>query len=241
VELERGGHDADFVETVLVEAHVFGVDVEELVGEVPDRLEVVHVLPDHVGGVVVEAEVVAGDVSEHTAPDGGRVGQIFASGPFVVSEGHGAVLDADLDVVVFGEADQGRPDFEEAGPVVVDGLGPVTADEGVHDADAQQGGGLDDAFNVVDGDLGFVLVRGQGVGVVAESADGDAGGGGELVDAGGVCCSEADDVDVGYSGVAALGFAGRPAHELDGAEAIGGGELDDFFEGEVGEDCAGVA
>lgn len=198
-------------------------------------------LPDHVGGVVVEAEVIAGDVGEHAAPNGGRVGQIFSAGPFVVGEGHGAVFDADLDVVVFGEADQGRPDFKKAGPVGVDGLGPVTADEGVHDADAKQGGGLDDAFDVVDGDLGFVLVGCQGIGVVAESADGDAGGCGELVDAGGVCCSEADNVDMGYSCVTALGLAGGPAHELDGAEAVGSGELDDLFEGEVGEDGAGVA
>ena len=41
--------------------------------------------------------------------------------------------------------------------------------------------------------------------------------------------------------VAALGFASGPAHELDGAEAVVGGELDDLFEGEVGEDGAGVA
>ena len=241
VELERGGHDANVVEAVMVEAHVLGVDVEELVDEFADGFEVVHVLPDHVGWVVVEAEVVAGDVGEHAAPDGRRVSEVFAAGPFVAGKGHGAVLDTDFDVVVFGEADQGRPDFEESGPVVVDGLGPVAADEGVHDADAEQRGGLDDALDVVDGDLGFVLVGGEGVGIVSEAADGDACGGGELVDAGGVLCGEADDVDVGDAGVAAFGSAGGPAHELDGGEAVFGGELDDLFEGEVGKDGAGVA
>ena len=94
---------------------------------------------------------------------------------------------------------------------------------------------------MVDGDLGFVLVRCEGVGVVAQPADGYAGRGGEVVDAGGVVCGEADDVDVGDAGVAAFSFAGGPAHELDGGEAVFGGELDDLFEGEVGEDGAGVA
>ena len=53
------------------------MDVEQLVGELPHWLEVVHVLPDHVGGVVVETEMVAGDIGEHAAPDGRGVGQIF--------------------------------------------------------------------------------------------------------------------------------------------------------------------
>ena len=156
--------------------------------------------------------------------------RFFSAGPLVIGKGHGAVFDADLDVVVFGKADQRGPHLEETGPVVINGLGPVAADKGVHDAEAQQFGGHYHLLDVVDADLRFVLVRGEGVGVVAQPADGDAGGAGERVDPGGVLFGEADDVDVGDAGIAALRLAGRPAHQLDGGKAVVSGELDDLFE-----------
>ena len=234
MEFERRRHDADFIEPVSVEAHILGVNVEQLVGEIAHRLEIVHVLPDHVRGIVVEAEVIAGNVGEHAPPYLRRMGQVLAARPFVLREGHGAVLDADLDVAVLGKADKRRPDFEEAGPVVIDRFGPVAADEAVHDTDAEQVGGRDHLFDVVDAGLGLVGVGGQRVGIVAERADGDAGGGDEGIDFVGVGLGEADDVDVGDAGVAALRLARGPAHQLDGGKAIGRGELDDLFQREVG-------
>ena len=47
---------------------------------------------------------------------------------------------------------------------------------------------------------------------------------------------ERGGVDVGDSGIAAFGFAGRPAHHFKTREFLSGGEGDDFVEGEVWQD-----
>src|SRR6266446_10514643 len=57
-------HDADVVQTALIEPRVLGVDVEHAVAEFAHRPQVVHTLPDEVRRVEVEAEVTAGNVFE---------------------------------------------------------------------------------------------------------------------------------------------------------------------------------
>src|SRR5262249_24764531 len=97
VVLERRGLDADLVQSMLVEAYVLGVDVEEAVAELAQRREVVDVQPDAVRRVEVQPEALARDLLEHAAPDRGRVGQVLAARPLVAGEEHRTVLDADLD------------------------------------------------------------------------------------------------------------------------------------------------
>ena len=230
------GEDADFVEAMAVEADVFGVDVEEAVFEFAHRVEVVHVLPDHVRGVIVEAEAGGAEVVEEATPEFGAGGDVFAAGPFVAAEEHGAVFDADANAVAFREFDEGLPDFEEARPVVVDGFGPVAADEGVDGFQAEEGCGLNDLAEVGGRKVGFFAVGRERIGVVAEGADLDFGVGHEGADLVGFGGGEIGDIDVRDAGVAALGLADGPAHELDAGVAGLGGEGGDFGEGEVGED-----
>ena len=63
----------------------------------------------------------------------------------------------------------------------------------------------------------------------------------QLLDPVGLPVVEAGDVDVGDAGVAALGLAGRPAHQLDAAEPLAGREPENFFQRLVGQDGADEA
>ena len=84
-----------------------------------------------------------------------------------------------------------------------------------------------------------VLIAGVGVervGVVAEAADGDAAAGQVLDQLLGLGVGQAGDVDVGHPGIAAGGgLAGRPAGDLEGGEAVGGGPVGDLGQRGVGE------
>ena len=53
------GEDSVLIDEVLIQADVFGVDVKDSIDELADGLEVVHVLEDQVGGIVVEPEIGA--------------------------------------------------------------------------------------------------------------------------------------------------------------------------------------
>src|SRR5229473_461829 len=125
--------------------------------------------------VEIQAEVLAGDVFESAPPDSRRGHEIFAARPFVLGERHGAVLDADLNAVIPGKLDEWPPGFEKARPVLVQGFGPVAAYEGVDHTDTQELGCLDDVAEVLDVDARFGGVGREGIGIVAQAADGDAG------------------------------------------------------------------
>ena len=55
----RMGKDPMFVYEMLIEPYVLGMDMKNPIDEFPDRFDVVHVLEDQVGGVVVEPKVGA--------------------------------------------------------------------------------------------------------------------------------------------------------------------------------------
>ena len=75
--------DAVLIERPPVDPGVLGMDVEDPVPELDQGGEVVHLLPDEVRGVEVQAEIRAGDVPEHPPPDRRRRRQVLAAGPFV--------------------------------------------------------------------------------------------------------------------------------------------------------------
>ena len=108
------------------------------------------------------------EVVEQPSPDFGAGGDVFAAGPFVAAEEHRAVLDADANAIAFGELNERLPDFQEAGPVVIDGFGPVAADEGVDGFQAEEGGGLNDFAEVADGEVAFFAVGRERIGIVAQ-------------------------------------------------------------------------
>ncbi len=53
------GKDSVLIDEVLIQADIFGMDVKDSIDELADGLEVVHVLEDQVGGIVVEPEIGA--------------------------------------------------------------------------------------------------------------------------------------------------------------------------------------
>ena len=63
----------------------------------------------------------------------------------------------------------------------------------------------------------------------------------QVADAAGLVVGEVGDVEVGDAGVAAVGPAGRPAHQLDAGEALVGGEGEDLLQRQVGQDGADEA
>jgi len=117
---------------------------------------------------------------EHSSPNRWGRGQIFSTRPFIVSEGHWAIFDTDLDAMIFGESDQWSPSFEKARPVFIDGLGMVASDESVDRIDAEERGGKDDLAEVISGSFGDFWVVIEGIRVVAEGGDGSGVKRGEL-------------------------------------------------------------
>lgn len=175
--------DTDFVEFVVVDAFVFGVDVDDLFAELAECACAVDLLPDEVGGIEVESDGHGGERLEEAPPDGGVEGDVFSAGPFVLAEEHGAMFDADLHIVRLGEFEDGRPDLGDHLEVLLDGFLPVATDEGVDDFDSAEGCGLNELFEVGGDEFAVCGVGVERVGVVAESGDGDAVFGGEVLNA----------------------------------------------------------
>src|SRR5207237_509490 len=82
---------------------VLGVAGDQPIREDADRREGIHVLPDHVRGVVVEPPARARDLGEHAPPDGRADREVLAARPLVAGEEHRTVLDPDAHAVLLGE------------------------------------------------------------------------------------------------------------------------------------------
>jgi len=146
-----GSHDADLVETVVIDADILRMNVKHTVGEVTHRIDVIHLLPNHMRRIVIQTEMVAGNVVKHPPPDGRADRQIFAAGPFIAAEQHGAVFDADSDVLFLGILNQRPPSFQKPWPVLIDGPGPVATDKCIHAIKTQQRRRANHPSNVFDG------------------------------------------------------------------------------------------
>ena len=164
-------HHALLVEPVAIDLHVLGVHVEDARPELADRARVVDELPDEVGGVEVQAEVLVGDDLEHPAPHRGGVGEVAAAGPLVLGEDHRAVLDRDPHVALAREADDRRPHQLEFFEVLAHRAMLVAADERADDAHLEPLRGFDHPAQVVVGCLPRLGVRIEVVGVVRERGD----------------------------------------------------------------------
>ena len=239
--LQRRGEDADVVEGLAVDAGILGVDMNEAIGELEKRVDRIHLLPDQMGGIVVEAEGGAGNVGKHPPPDLRARGEILSPRPFVARERHRAVLDADPHAAIFGELDQRPPGLEKPGPVVVDRLRPIAADERVHPPNAELARGPDHLGNMLGRGERLSLVRCEWIGVVAQAADPDSSLGRHGADPFGIGRREAVNRDVRHAGIAALGRRRRPAHQLNALVAGLGRGAEDLLEGELGKNGADKA
>ena len=118
--------------------------MEDLILELVDGLDVVDHLPYEVRGVIVETEIIAGNDREKLSPDCGSCCKILSAGPLVVSEEHGAVLDGNLDALLFCELDDRGPNLLELLDVLFYGLILHSADEGRYHIYAEKRGHIDD-------------------------------------------------------------------------------------------------
>ena len=137
--------------------------------------------------------------------------------------------------MIFGDLHEWSPGGEKTRPVVVDHRVPVAADKRVDLAEAEEWGGLDHAAQVGDCGGGHRRIRIEGVGVVAESAEGDTVANARRADVVGPRRREVRDIDVRDTGVFAIRRSDRPAHRLDTGKPLGSGEGEHVVEREFRE------
>src|SRR5262245_16534156 len=114
----------------------------------------------------------------------------------------------------------------------------ITAYEGVDDADIEPRRRADDFQQMADYLLAMLFVRMQRVRIVAEAGDLYAMLVDQIADAADFFVAETRDVDVRHAGVTPIGAARRPAHQLDAAKTLVGGEGQNLVEIHVGQDGA---
>src|SRR5262249_18836978 len=129
----------------------------------------------------------------------------------------------------------------EERPVVLDRLVPITADERVDDLDAETRRRLDHLLEMLDDAFAMRRIGMQRIGIVAEPGDLHAGLADEPAHARDDVVIDVGDVDVRDARVAPISAARRPAHHLNAAETLAGGEGEDLVEGEIGQDGADEA
>src|SRR3954466_3511351 len=87
------------IEQLTVDAHVFGMHVKDAVGEIVNGTDRIDKLPDEMGRIVIESEMIVGNYLEHPLPDSRGRCKIGAAWPGVFPE-HRAILDGDLDATL---------------------------------------------------------------------------------------------------------------------------------------------
>ena len=204
--------------------------MDDLCAELADGASRVNVLPDKVRRVEIEAQVRARDGLEHRRPQGRRRGEVGAARPFIQCEQHGAVFDAERDAFPLRVLDDVRPDRQEQGPVASNGFGGIAAHESVDDADTDTRSRADDLFQVLDHAAAMVRIGMERIGIIAEPGDRHAGPIYQLQHARRLIVIDLGYVQMTDPGVAPIGFARRPAHQLNAGEPFVGGEGHDFFE-----------
>ena len=68
-EIERVGHHADLAQLFGEELDILEVDVIDPIFKFIERLQIVDLLPDEVGGIIVDAEVFGRQKLKNPAPD----------------------------------------------------------------------------------------------------------------------------------------------------------------------------
>src|SRR6185295_16422324 len=113
----------------------------ELVAKGVQRLDPIHLLPNHVRGIVIEAEIILRDIGEHPFPNRGGGGKILSTWPFVGSEEHRAIFNANAHAMILCETNERLPNLQKARPVIVNAFAPIAADKSVYAAKIQFLGG----------------------------------------------------------------------------------------------------
>jgi hypothetical protein len=151
----RVGKDTMFVDEVLIEPDVFGVNMENPIDELSHRFEVIHALKDQVGWIVVETEIRASKIGKESSPDCRRTGDVLASWPFVGCKNHRAVFDPDAHRMLLCQIDDGTPSLEQPRPVLIDTLGVISTDERVDLMNPKPWGSSDDLLEMLAASIGL--------------------------------------------------------------------------------------
>ena len=85
--------------------------MEDLIFELIKWADIVDHLPDKMGWIVVDAQMVTVQDPEYLSPDGRCCHQVLSSRPLVLAEKHRAVFDGNLHVTFLSQFYDRRPDL----------------------------------------------------------------------------------------------------------------------------------
>ena len=215
------------------------MDMEDPVFEFIDGFDIVHLLPDVVAGVKIDAEVGRGNDFKQLSEDCRRTHQVLPARPLVSAEQHRAVLNGDFDVVLFSQSDDRRPDLFKEFNVFFHRLCLIAADKRRYHTDTQLGGGFDQGFQMGDGSFPLGKVRIHGVGIESERGDVHSFAFNIVLYIVGIdiIFQHAFRINVGNTSITPFRFARRPACDLQAFKAHFSSGVNGFLKIPAIQDC----
>src|SRR5205807_2914813 len=198
------------VKPVPIDARVLGVHVEDSFTEVPRATDIIYLLPDQVRRVEIEPQARTRDLPKNRLPDGGRDRQVFAAGPFILAEEHGAILDAEVDAFRLSMGDDLRPNALEERPVRIDRPSGVAANKGIDQANVKPRRGADDFPQMIDDETALLGIGVERVRIVTQRGDGDSILPDQVANLLNPIVIETRHIDVAYAGIAPVGVPRWP-------------------------------
>ena len=126
-----------------------------------------------------------------------------------------------------------RPNALEERPVRIDRPSGVAANKGIDQANVKPRRGADDFPQMIDDETALLGIGVERVRIVAQRGDGDSILLDQVANLLNPIVIETRHIDVAYAGIAPVGVPRWPAHQLDAAKFLRGGELEHFSEGQV--------
>ena len=223
---QRGGQNAHLVQSIPVQAGILRMHVKKPVGERAQGAQIIHLLPDHMRRIEIQAEAVTGNIFEHTPPDRRTVRQILARGPLVLREKHGAVLNGDAYAMLLRKRDKRFPHGQESRPLLRHRTRRVPPCERIHEVYPKERGGAHDLPEMLDIYGRFVRVGCKRVGIIPESADFHARVFDNRARLPGVRLGKVRRVNVGHARIAAFRLSPWPAKQLHAVVSLRRGRFD---------------
>ena len=194
--------------------------MEDLVLELVERFDIVHLLPYKVGRIVVEAEVRARKHLEHFAPVCRCAHDVLSARPLIVGEPHRAVLDADADAFFLRMGKDRSPYFLGDLQVLFNGLARNTADECGDHVDAKKSGSIDQFVQMIDIHGTFFKIRIEGVRIISKGGNNNAFGCAEVIDLFSLFRSKVCRIDMADACITSLCAGCRPAGNFKALQIV---------------------
>src|SRR5436190_9367969 len=178
--------------------------MHDALAEFTNATHIIYLLPDQVRRVVVESQVRTGNGLENRLPESRGGCQVLSARPFVLTEQHRAVFQANLHALALGFVNDIGPDTLKDRPVRFDRFRGIPTDESVDYADVQPGRRPDYFLEMIGHDAPMFRIRIERIGIITQPREGDTGLGDQVADAAGFIVAEIRHVDVGHAGIAAI-------------------------------------